>query len=138
MKTYIGVPTTQGGQLTVVDSATGESKALQPPPDAKFGWGKDLMGAPVTAKAILTDLLGSAADAEKVYRRVMWRTVAAWDMAKSFQVTDAELRSELRDVMASEEDLKRARSQAASEVAPVGDERFRTVYGATSEIVNKG
>ena len=116
MKTFIGVPATEGrpASVTVVD----QSGAIKLP--GVHGWGKSLHAA-ATAKAILMDCRGPD-DAVKYHRRFMWRALASVDASKPWKMTMADVETVLGDIMANEPAIRANAARVMQSPAPVVSE----------------
>ena len=140
MKTYSGAPASAPGTPPVVMAVEGAVvKVLEQGP---FAWGKDPLvsvQAAALAKALLLDHLGDAAEANRLHRRFMWRTVHYWDAGKSFTITGAEIAAVLKQIGANDETVAKAAAAVDRERLPIEREGGIGVGGiAFSPIVNKG
>lgn len=133
MKIYTGIPGDKPAVM-VTDTATGQSAQLAHPDG--FGWGQDIRRRLNTARAILADLIG-AAEAQPIYTRFMWRMVATWDKDKPFKIDERAILAVIRDIRDGQDDINRARAQAAIGPVPVENEGGPTVFGGGLSPITK-
>lgn len=135
MKTYMGVP----GEPPLVTVTNGaDTKPLEA--DKPFGWGKGgYLGGSVLAKAILTDHLGDAVQAQKLASRFMWRSIVALDPMKPWTMTEREVAQQVAELQLATADAARIASRIASEPVPIASEGGIGPGGSPlSKVENKG
>lgn len=119
MKVYRGKASFPNAVTVEADSGSPPSP-LQPALAALgYSWGNTSPGDARLALAILTDVLGSEAEASRYHQRLKHRMVQTWPAEQDWTCTEDEVRLHIEDMRRIEREAAPMVRQMAREPAPV-------------------
>lgn len=115
MKVYSG---DSGGVFVTIKK---RKKKLAMPDDQPISWGDVSAGSTRLAKAILQDVLGDAAKAERLMTRFKHRVVA--DFSAAWSMDESSVLAVVADIERTEREMAQSRRMVALEPAPIVTDR---------------